>query len=179
MALPAPPAPGQERSRSVDPGTMILLPALSRTQTPSSMSPCQVPFVLRRMTLTAPRSAARSELVAQYADAACLCGMVTRIPSTFAMDDETRHHDAEAAVGHLHRDADAVAATACEGVREPDRGLNVPDRVANDREEAAGTAELAGHVDLVVSPTCAGTGTLIPPQTPHRWKRLTVVQQGC
>ena len=49
------------------------------------MSPCQVPSGLRRMTLTTPSILARSELVAQCAKAASLCGMVTRIPSTFGV----------------------------------------------------------------------------------------------
>ena len=35
------------------------------------------------MTLTTPSILARSELVAQCAKAVNLCGMVTRIPSTF------------------------------------------------------------------------------------------------
>jgi len=35
------------------------------------------------MTLTTPSILARSELVAQWAKAVNLCGMVTRIPSTF------------------------------------------------------------------------------------------------
>jgi hypothetical protein len=63
------------------------------------------------MTLTTPSILARSELVAQWAKAVNLCGIVTRIPSTFRAA-KTRHDDVEVIGRHLHRNAHAVVATA-------------------------------------------------------------------
>jgi hypothetical protein len=83
IALPAPPAPTRSARAPV-----IRAPrsccALTKAS-PSSTSPRQVPSALRRMTLTTPSILARAELVAQCSKAANLCGIVTRMPSTFGV----------------------------------------------------------------------------------------------
>ena len=83
MALPAPPAP-RRRARAPSGWAPWSICAFTKAR-PSSMSPCQVPSLLRRMMLTTFSSEAVVELVVQYAKAANLCGIVTRIPSTFAV----------------------------------------------------------------------------------------------
>lgn len=75
----------QQRASTLMPGTWSRW-AFTKAR-PSSISPCQPPSALRRIRLTTPSRRARRELVAQWRNASNLCGMVTRMPSTFGIAD--------------------------------------------------------------------------------------------
>jgi NADP-dependent 3-hydroxy acid dehydrogenase YdfG len=133
----------QERSCSGDPGAVVLLrlderEPVEHVAVPGAIgvAPDDADGTQERGPAGGGRAVRESGVLVRHGD---------EDPVDVRDGGQGRHHDVEVAVGHLHRDADAVAAAVGEGVREPGRGLDVPDRVADDREEAARAAELAGH----------------------------------
>jgi hypothetical protein len=94
----------------------------------------------------------RSVVAVQHVgEAVNLCGIVTRIPSTFRDCRETSHDRVEIVGGHLERDADAVVVRLTERAGEPQRRLDVLDGVTDDREQPRCTAEMVEHCLLAPS----------------------------
>jgi hypothetical protein len=84
------------------------------------------------MTLTTPSVREPSELVAQCANAANLCGIVTKNAVDVAGSGEARHDGVEFVLCHLHRNAYGVLSASLESTGQTQGRLRILDRVSDN-----------------------------------------------